>query len=205
MGGLRNTKAKSGTKTPDFFFNLCFFVLFTLTFYFIELFFTVFIMTGVFQKEFRAQQNSYGHLITVLVSSGHFSHGGMQTTSELGYELYGCSEKEKKKRDLYILLSLLLFFRLLSMLCPPTDSWASCPSAERWLWSLWPSKGSSRAPNCWRTAYTVGVSAGEQRGPSLMSSVVIPLGVLGQPQTSHCRVWSAEVQILSFTGQLVDQ
>lgn len=33
MGGLRNTKAKSGTKTPDFFFQLVFFC----TFYVISL------------------------------------------------------------------------------------------------------------------------------------------------------------------------
>lgn len=41
--------------------------------------------------------------ITVFVSSEHFSHVGMQTSSELEYVLYDCLEK--KKRDLYILLS----------------------------------------------------------------------------------------------------
>lgn len=111
MSGLRNTKAKSGTKTPDFF-STCV-LLYFLHLHIISLifFFTLFIMTGVFQKELRAQQNSYGHLITVFVSSGHFSHGGMQTTSELGYELYGCSEK-KKKKGTFTFFCLSLFFQI---------------------------------------------------------------------------------------------
>lgn len=170
-----------------------------LTFFVSIFFLTICFTPWVFQKELTLQQNSSGHFITGFVSSEHFSHGGMQTTSELGYELYGCFRIEKETCDLYNLLWL-IFFRLLSMLCPPKDSWASCPSAESWLWSPLLSKGGSRAPNGWRSAYTVGVSAGEQRGCSLMSSVSIPLGVLGQPWTSHCCVCSAEGLILSFTA-----
>lgn len=55
-------------------------------------------MTGVFQKEFRAQQNSYGHLITVLVSSGHFSHGGMQNHKWTWIRVVRLFRKEKEKK-----------------------------------------------------------------------------------------------------------
>lgn len=77
--------------------------------------------------------------------------------------------------------------RLLSMLTPPTDSWASCPSIKRSLWLLLLSKESSQAPNFWRTAYKVGDSVTltpVQYRFCLMSCLVILQGVRGQPRLS---------------------
>lgn len=52
---------------------------------------------------------------------------------------------------------LFVFYRLLSTLTPPMDSWASCPSIKLSPWLRLLSKESSRVASSWRTAYRVGV------------------------------------------------
>lgn len=191
MSGLRSTQAKFGTKTPHCFFSTCAFLYFLHYFISLNFFFTLFIMT----VEYSRRSSGLSRIPTDTLSPSLCLVGTFRTVEckpQVNLDT-SCTavERERERKKGTFTFFCLSFFSLLSMLCPPVDSWASCPSAERWLWSLWPSKGSSRAPSCWRTAYTVGVSAGQQRGWSLMSSVAIPLGVLGQPQTSCCRFWSA--------------
>lgn len=134
---------------------------------------------------FWAQQNSSGLFITCLcVQWALFAQ--WNANHKWTWIRVDTIRLFRKERDLYILLSLLLFSDCRA--CRVNQHIPEQVAAS-------PSQGSSRAPDCcWRSACTVGVSAEERRGSSLMSSVAIPPGVPGQPQTPCCRVWSAEGQ-----------
>lgn len=126
-------------------------------------------------------------IIMVFVSSGHFLHGGMQV--ELGY--WTVKNPQWLSRSFVFVL-----FRLLSMLRPRMDSWASCHFTERSLWLLLLSKGSNQAPNSWRTSYKVGLNV---RAVKLCF-----LCVWGQPQPSYCYdITAVQGKCHSFIGSHV--
>lgn len=101
----------------------------------------------------------------------------MQVTVELRYP----TVKRQPWRS-----RLFVFFRLLSMLTPPMDSWASCPSIKLSPWLRLLSKESSRVASSWRTAYRVGVK-------SVCLKRVFSVS-LCRAMRPHAIIWLARVQ-----------